>query len=265
MTSKRDLNDVEKQADEQQALTQQPSHRESEGQDTITPLTNSIFLKQLSKLKHTTQALMGSSKSLGDSGGSSESLKSLGSLGGSKQSNVATKTPDTLMALFEAPPSINPITTSDLIRSASVSAKHLNSINSIHSSTAAERLVEALTSMVSFNRELAMTPKPQLRKLNNNNENQSEFVFDQDFIADIRLIVMTHELRKRHRLSKSIFTCRLVVGVFGLLMIAMIIYFFMTMNSIVEEFMEQEKLRMGNLTLNHMFTSRRSLNKTTMF
>jgi hypothetical protein len=42
MSSNLDFVDIERQV-----------HRESEGQDTITPLTNTAFLKQLNKLKHT--------------------------------------------------------------------------------------------------------------------------------------------------------------------------------------------------------------------
>jgi hypothetical protein len=50
---KNDLIDFEKQA-----------HRELEGDDTITPLTNATFLKQLTKLKQLTNNAVGSSKSI---------------------------------------------------------------------------------------------------------------------------------------------------------------------------------------------------------
>lgn len=66
-----DLNEIERQTD-----------RAAEGQDTITPLTNTIFLRQLSKLKHQTttlgvQQLSGSTKSINsiDSGGVSSPLE----------------------------------------------------------------------------------------------------------------------------------------------------------------------------------------------
>lgn len=53
LNNRNDLIDFEKQA-----------HRELEGDDTITPLTNATFLKQLTKLKQLTNNAVGSSKSI---------------------------------------------------------------------------------------------------------------------------------------------------------------------------------------------------------
>lgn len=250
----KDLNELEKQLD-----------RASEGQDTITPLTNAAFLRQLSKLKH--QGGIGSSQ---QSSGSTKSINSIDSnnrspletsfpfdqdtqsISSPTKKNTHNRLPENLLSLFskDGPIALN---NSDFARSISASAKHLNSLENRTSNVVAEKLVDALTSMVSINQELVYGKAAKSVKQKNINDSEEIFL-DDDFINNVRLIVQHNELMKKHKLSKSIFACRIFISIFLIIMLLMIGYFLKTVYSISESFKAIENF-------NH-FGYARSLNST---
>lgn len=241
-----DLNDIEKQID-----------RAAEGQDTITPLTNSIFLRQLSKLKHQvglggSQQLAGSSKSVNSIDSSNRNSVETsfpfdsdlsGEESSSKKPPPAPRAPENLLSLFsndriKVQSNIN----SDLIRSVSSSAKHLATETR---SSNAKKLVDALTSMVSFSQELsnAKTNLNDRQSRTPTKEDDDEIFMDADFINNVRLIVRHSETLKRHKMGKSIFACRVFMLMFFIVMMLMIGYFLKTVYSISESFKEIENFK----------------------
>lgn len=243
-----DINEIEKQ-----------THREAEGQDTITPLTNSVFLRQLSKLKHqsTVAGQSGSNKSINSIGATTprspldtsldtQSITSLNNAGKSK----APKTPENLLSLFSRG-TTNSSSASDFTRSASASVKHLNAIVDAKSSNmVAEKLVDALSSMVSFNRDFVPVKSTDRQKsgrttpkTNTLIRSDEDVVLDDEFINNIRLIVQHTEMMKRHKLSKSICACRVFMALFLFVMVIMICYFLKTVYSISESFREVENFK----------------------
>lgn len=237
----KDLNDIEKQ-----------SERASEGQDTITPLTNTAFLRQLSKLKHHVgvgaQQSSGSTKSINSIGSNCRSettsfpfdqdTQSVSSLNRLPSNN---RVPENLLALFSKDdPST--FSNSDFVRSVSVSAKHLNSLETRTSNIVAEKLVDALSSMVSFNQDFANAMGVKSTKKSNNN-NSDELLLDDEFLKNVRLIVQHNELMKKQKLNKSIFACRIFISIFLIIMILMIGYFLKTVYSISESFNQIENFK----------------------
>lgn len=236
----RDINDVE---------------RGAEGQDTITPLTNSAFLKQLSKLKHYT----GSVRSVNSTNSSSDpatptdgkefdaqSFKSRSSIN-SNQSRK-NRTPANLLSLFRTHSKSSRLNLDELISSnleivgggdngaellhaktyqppntPTISFAHLSSSNST-SNNRADKLVDVLNSII----------------INSNNDSTSDLK-QNELLNNLRLLLKHSEMMKRQKLDKSIFICRLFIFFFFLLMFLMICYFLKTIHSISNNFLKVEQ------------------------
>lgn len=223
-------------------------HRDSEGQDTITPLTNVFFIKQLSKLKQHN----GSSKSINSiQSGSSLNRNSI-LVENDFDTHSLHKIPEAFLSLFRSSSSRSQSKTnlSDIIYQSNnllnESFKYSPNLNQNKKLNQEESNLNT-----TFN-----SGKQSLVHLNSNSSNASvanktDKVFDalsnillqqtsqnrkiyleNEFIENVKLIVKHSEMIKKKKLDKSIFMCRFITFLFFLFMLMLVCYFLKTLHSI---------------------------------
>ena len=260
--SKEDFIDIEKQV--------LAVHRESEGQDTITPLTNAKFLKQLNKLKHyessrsiNSNTSLSSNTSYGNnlnangmSNPNNDTLSEIGSTKSSLTRNIQGK----LLSFFGSFKNSLSASTSVAVSKNNVS-EFVDQLNQLDCKLDQNQLRDHITFKInsvadeetentdllnkSFN--LNHSSKTSLTHfqtdqvydalsmaINNPNNN---IVLDKKFIEDVRIIVQQSELIKKRQIDKSIFICKVLITLFFLFIFSLVVLFFITLNSIANNFL----------------------------
>jgi hypothetical protein len=271
-------------------------HRELEGQDTITPLTNTAFLKQFNKLKQHG----GSNKSINstnsqnrystisdhtDMSADTQSIQS-----SSSQKNKF-KMPQSFKTLFRGQSSRSNMDQNfmDLLE------QNANFDNDNQTATLNRSLLyqssrneEVFSNYKSLHCGPSSTTNMNSAKTSflNLNSNKTDKVFDalssiisqqnniilndkannkinsientEKFIENVRLIVKQSELIKKHKINKSIFVCRLFTFLVFLFIAIFVLYFVKTILAITSQF-----LRVDNYN-SYYDLNRTTLNSTTL-
>lgn len=246
--------DIEKQ---QQYLN---TYRGSEGQDTITPLNNNVFLKQIAKLKSNS----GSSKSVNSitsayssSNNINQCTSSINSIKSAAYNEKSPKIPKRFQNLFKTKSnsSLSQIGAASLNKSTNYLGKSSN-----NSSKNRINLISQLSSRLDENEvSLTVTAIPV------SNLNQTDLVFDElsvmlnksssqkvtlddEFKENIRFIVKQSELLKKHQTDKVRWICTIWTYLFFFLMFLFIIVFVFELHSIGIKLMKE--LSRSNRTVN---------------
>ena len=265
-------------------------HREAEGEDTITPLTNNVFLKQLSKLKHhgstrSINSLTGSSNDTSNNNNNnnnSEScksslnnlnIKSLNSTdSGSIRSGLNNFIPESFLALFSPN-----LAKADAKSSASTTNILANQVSQNGGGGGSDR-PPFMSSTMRMNtcsppssqhqHQQPSTPSTNVTDqmfdvIKNVIENpeaigaSSHLVFDKEFLENVRLIVKHSDSIRKRKADKSIFMCRLAAFVFLALMAIMFAYFLKTVVSILIRFSFSTEFYLPNFIIGSANTAPR--------
>lgn len=241
-------------------------HRESEGQDTITPLTNAFFVKQIGKLKN----LSASNKSLSSIHSSSsltngqvefefETKSMLSDAVHFQKAKNRLHIPQSFLSIFrsDSPHKASRTNISDLLnesarlsptfepkRHPEIDDPHLNTtfysnINSnhmkqsVHNLNQTDKVFDALSNILIGNTQ----SNHQINPVSSNTYyNNGKIHLDHEFIENVKLIVRENEANKKRKINKSRFMCSLITFLFFLLMFMLICYFLITLNSIANNF-----------------------------
>ena len=205
---KEEFIDIEKQT--------HTNHRESEGQDTITPLTNTLFLKQLAKLKSVTS---NNSSNLSLSSLSTNSINS--------------------MKLSLTPKSSRHRSNEDLKDNLTNPFADLFSFNKTSSKMSLDKNDETLNTSLNLisNHQILSTKSgtDQVYDVISNiihNPETNVLLIDKEFIENVKIVVIQAELLKKKKMNKSIFICRIFLFLFLFALFIMFFYFLKTLNVI---------------------------------
>lgn len=233
------------------------AHRGSEGQDTITPLTNNVFLKQLSRLKPT-----GSTKSINSLQSiSSTSLNRFNhshsdpdrhSIKSSFSKRVKQGMPDSLIALFKSKKSVSRSNVSDVLDQ-SVFLENNNDLpfsNQVSINLNEERFMfndkkNSQEDLLNASLSLKAATLAGQNKPNEMYDAISMIMHypkrnietDEEFIRNIKLILKQSELSKKRKINKSICICRLFTSLFFTFMFLLVVYFIKRIFSISNQFL----------------------------
>lgn len=244
-------------------------HRESEGQDTITPLTNAFFIKQFGRLKN----LSASNKSLSSIHSSSsltngpsnpvefefDTKSMLSDAAHYGKAKNRLHIPQSFLSMFRSDSSpyksknniseflsesarLSP--TFGLNRRSDADDANLNTTfhsnitphnirNSSQNINQTDKVFDALSNILIGN----TTSTHQVNQVSSNNYyNNGKIHLDNEFIENVKLIVRENEAIKKRKINKSRFMCSLVTFLFFVLMFLLICYFLFTVNSIANNF-----------------------------
>jgi hypothetical protein len=230
------------------------------GQDTITPLTNTIFLKQLTKLKSLNASNVSLSKSKSNSNSSINSSKFAltpkldrhqkpGHGIDSDASSSASLTNinnNPFAGLFSFRQQTSNSTIKGSIKTL-LSQQHeanphlsLNRIENSQHSMAKHNNEENESLLLQPSLCMAPSYTDQVYDAINNiiHSPQSDLLFfDKEFIENVKFIVKQAELKRKKKADKSILICRLLMLAFLIVISVFLLYFLKTLNAVTNKLM----------------------------